>query len=202
LLQPALTVLPLLRAPIGRNLVLPHDVALRALSLIFFPSAIAWLWVAFTATPLPESVGLRFMWYFAGLYLISSLIVFARRWWGQNHREHIHQSEAGWSFLAWYTPVSAKYSERLAPACLAGLGSLIAHTVSQALGWWLLICAGSLLVLSGYENRRYWAGERDTVDAMTDALADEERVKRYESAHGSSQSKSGDKDDPDFADLN
>jgi hypothetical protein len=203
MLAPAYSVLCLVRAPLGHDMVLLKDAFLRALSLVFVSTAIAWFWVALTARPLADSVGLRFMWYFAGLQLAVSLIVCVRRWWGESHGEHIHAAEAGYSWLSWYTPLPVALNERLiAPGSIAGLGYVLAHTsTSKALGWWLMASGASLMLLAGHENGSFRAGDRATVNNMAHAHADEDRVNRYESMHGSSQNNVRDQE-PDFADLN
>jgi hypothetical protein len=88
------------------------------------------------------------------------------------------------------------------PGSVAALGYVLAHTgVSKALGWWLVGCGASLGLLTGHQIGSFWAGERITVNNMAHAHADEDRVNRYESMHGSSQNNSRG-EEADFADLN
>jgi hypothetical protein len=69
--------------------------------------------------------------------------------------------------------------------------------VSMELGWWLMACGVSLLLMALWEFRRSWAQRRATTDDLVRAKAFEARVERPTTA----TRPQGSKDGPDFADL-
>jgi hypothetical protein len=200
LLLPAYTLLPFIRSPVGIQLVNPAKVIRRVVGLIVLPFIAEVLWVGFTQKRLPDSMGHISLVAFALAYLIASLVVFARRWYGQHHGAELHSGEAGYSWLVWRTTVPVGACEQVIVPLIAGvLGYAIAHTFSIELGWWLMAAGVSLLIMARWEYRRVWSQHQATVDDLIRAKSYEDRMTRHESMQGgaSPASASG----PIFADL-
>jgi hypothetical protein len=66
--------------------------------------------------------GMRFLTIcFAPAYLVISLAIFARRWFGQRRSEEMHTGEAGYSWLVWKTSLPVPLCEQvLVPLGAAG----------------------------------------------------------------------------------
>ena len=142
--------------------------------------------------------GFPYLSLFALTYLVLSLAIFARRWWGQRHGEEIHSSEAGYSWLARYSHLPVPVCElAIVPFAVFALGYVLAHTVTLELGWWLMACGASLCLMALWEHRRVWSQHRATVDDVVRAKVFEARVDRA----APQTSPVGGKDEPDFADL-
>jgi hypothetical protein len=197
---PAYTVLPFLRGPLGYEIVQPFRAIRHALQLIILPVLVEALWVAFNPQRTPPVTRYPYLSIFALTYLAVTLILFARRWWGQRKGEEVHSAETGYSWLAWYTRLPVPLCELIiVPGALFGLGYALDHGgVSMELGWWLMACSASLFLMGLWEFRRAWSQRRATTDDMVRAKAFEARVDRQGVGAGGAQTK---KDGPDFADL-
>jgi hypothetical protein len=180
-LFPARTVLPFLRTPLGYNIVHPGFAIPAALALIFLPLVFWALYVGVTRHQAPQNLGHIPLIVFAIASMAASCVVFARRAIGQHHGIEIHTSEAGYSHLTWRTELPVPLCEQiLVPAALMLVGWAIAHTFSFELGWWLVICGVSYLVMARWEYTRCLAQTRSTVDDMIRAQTFEDRLTRHE----------------------
>lgn len=159
LLAPAYTLLPLIRAPLGYDLVKPLPAIARALLVLGGGFAGQYA----LARPEPEDFPLLAG--FALACLAAALLRFLRRWAGQG-REDIHTGEAGYSFLARLLPVPACLTEILIlPALIAYAGWVLWDSgASCALGVWLMLAGSSLSLMGQWEHRRHWSQAR----AMSD----------------------------------
>jgi hypothetical protein len=118
---------------------------------------------------------------FAVASLAVSCVIFARRALRQRRGEEIHTAEAGYSVLTWRTNLPVALCEQIiVPLALAAVGWLIAHTFSLELGWWLMVCAASWLVMARWELRRRLSQTRATVDDMIRAKTFEARLDGHE----------------------
>jgi len=197
LLWPAAMILPFVRAPLGYEMVYPKERIKWTLALFFFPPILVGLYEAFSRHVVQNPGLIYLTLYFAPASFLLSLVIFARRCWGQRKSEQVHTASAGYSWLTWYTNLPMPLSEQiLTPLIVLLAGYAIAHTFSVALGWWLILSALSLFILARYEHRRFWHHRRTPVDDAIHAQVYEDRMKRQEQ-HGNKR-KGG---DPDEADL-
>jgi len=200
LLKPAYTVLPFIRAPLGYHVVHPYQAIVMALGLSILPPFLAIFYVGFTRVQMPDNVGHEYMIYFAILYLVLSLLRFAWRVLGP--RKNIHSAEAGYSWLARLTPLPVWLCEIvLVPAAVGYVGYLIRESFSAELGWWLLICAMSLMLMAVWEAKRRASQRRATVDDIIRAETFEARVSGQEARAKPAAGMNADADKPDVAEL-
>jgi hypothetical protein len=204
LYTPAYTVICFLRAPLGYEMCRPIDAIRHGVVLIFSSELLSALWVSAHARPLPDSVGLRFIWYFTAAHFVISCVIFARRSWGQRHGEQVHTCSAGHFFLTRHTRLPVFLSEVvIMPGGVFVLGYWIYHYASIALGAWLICASISLLLMSAWETARYWSQIRATADDFIWANDYEERTRTHENLSGHDATGNNKKDkEPDFADLN
>jgi hypothetical protein len=201
LLLPAATVLPFVRSPLGYEIVYPKERIKWAVLLFLLPPMLVALWQAFSGHVLKNPGLIYLTLYFAPASLLLSLLIFARRCWGQRRSEQVHTASTGYSWLTWYTNLPLELSEQiLTPLALLLAGYAIAHSFSQALGWWLILSGISLLILARYEHRRLWHHRRTPVDDEIHARVYEERMRRQEQ-RGKKPGKKDKGGDPDEADL-
>ena len=178
---PARTVLPFLRTPLGYDMVHPGKAITTAFMLIVLPLVFWFLYVGLTRRPPPDNIGHVWLAGFAAASLVISCIIFARRFIGQRRGEEIHTSEAGYSWLTWRTRLPVPLCELIIiPLGLGVLGWVIKDTFSLDLGWWLVVCAVSYLIMARWESRRRLSQTRATVDDMIRARTFEERLDGHE----------------------
>jgi len=197
---PAYTVLPLLRAPLGYDIVRVLPAMRRALGLIVVPLVIEAIWVGFGGH-LPDNMGHTYLAGFALVYFAATLVFFGRRWYGQQKGEELHSGEAGYSWLARYSTLPVPLCELLiVPLAVLAIGYALVHSVSIELGWWLIVSGFSLCLMGLWEHRRTWSQRRATVDDLVRAKVFEARVDRQAATPGRPPPAAS-KDGPDFADL-
>jgi hypothetical protein len=182
LLRPAYIMLPFIRAPVGFEHVRPMSVIMMTGWLILGPGILEFIYVGFTRAKLPDDLGYIYLFYFALAYCALALAVFVRRAIGQRWREEIHTAEAGYSWLAWMTPLPVWLCEIvLVPAAVGVAGYFIQHSAfSYELGWWLMLTALSLMLMAVWESKRRWSQHRATVDDVIRAKTFEARVSGHE----------------------
>jgi hypothetical protein len=198
--RPAYSLLPFLRAPVGYEIVRPFPVIIMTGWLIFGPPMIEFVYVGSMRARLPDNLGHEAMMEFAVLYCVLALGIFVRRLIGQRRREQVHSSEAGYSWLAWLTPLPVWLCEQiLVPAAVVGAGYAISNSFSYELGLWLILSGISLFFVAHWESRRRWSQQRATVDDMIRAQMFEAQVNREEPQPAGRTSPEADK--PDIAEL-
>ena len=199
LLMPAYTVLPFIRSPLGYEIVHIMPAIRRTLGLIILPVIAEFLWVGFTNKRLPENMGHGYLVDFALAYLVADIVIFGRRWMGQRKGEKLHSAEAGYSWLAWYTPLPVALCELVAaPGALLLIGEVFHRTVSIELGWWFRFAGASLFLMGWWEHRRIWSQHRATTDDLVRAKAFDARVDHAGVHQGPSPTAA---EGTDFADL-
>jgi hypothetical protein len=182
-LFPARTVLPFLRTPLGYNMVHPGAALTGAIALCFLPLVFWALYAGVRQPHIPDNIGHTWLMGFAVVSFLATCLIFARRAIGQRRGTQIHTSEAGYCYLTWRTDLPVPLCEQIiVPAALMCLGWLIAHSVSFELGWWLVVCGVSYLVMARWEYTRRLAQTRTTVDDMIRAESFEERLDSHEQA--------------------
>jgi hypothetical protein len=156
LLMPAFGLLPFIRSKLGYEIVHPINLFRRVLGFVCLPWMGMWVYAMATQKPLPSNVSSGWFVAFAASSCILSCIIFVKRARGQHRGEGIHSAEGGYSFVTLYTKLPIPLCELvIVPLGLAGVGYLIAHTVSFELGGWLMFaCAPSYLILAIWEYRR------------------------------------------------
>jgi hypothetical protein len=151
---PALMWISVIRRPVGNKVAAPLDVIIKAAFLCFVPPYVWWFIYGYMEWPLPGNVG--HYWLVGSLVLCvpASAAVWVRRWIGIHRGEEIHQMEAGYSWLAWYTPLPPWLTEVvLVPAIFTSAGWLFYVGPSRDLGAWLALSGASFLLLGLAELR-------------------------------------------------
>jgi hypothetical protein len=191
--MPARTVLPFLRTPLGYDMAHPRTAFWNAFMLVVLPLVFWFLYVGLSRRQPPDNIGHVWLAGFAIASLVVSCVIFARRFIGQRRGEEIHTAEAGYSWLAWRTSLPVPLCELLIiPLGLGVAGWVIKDTFSLDLGWWLVVCAVSYLIMARWEYRRLLSQTRATVDDMIRAQTFEERLDGHErQARGARTGKAG-----------
>jgi hypothetical protein len=188
LLQPAWSVLPLIRSPLGYDFVYPAKAIFMALMLAIGGFLIA----AFYPPARDGAVG---FFTFVALSFAASLAAFFKRARGQRKGEEVHTQEAGYSFVTrqWPFLPPALCEQLLTPALLGLVGCFLAIVplawddgttapLSPMLGWWLMLSALSYLLMARWEYRMKWAQTREPVNQMIRAKLFEARLDTHERA--------------------
>jgi hypothetical protein len=184
-LFPAYTILPFLRAPLGYETLHPRASFLRTLRLIVLPLSFSWVRHSSAGFVLPTEFGFPWLLRFAVASFVLSFVRFLWRAFGPSRGEEVHSAEAGYSWLTWCTGLPMPLCELvIVPGLLAAVGYVVSCTASFELGWWLILCAASYLVMAVWEYRRRTAQKRATIDdklraqAFDEVLAGQERAAR------------------------
>jgi hypothetical protein len=157
-------------------------------------------YVGFTRVQMPDKLGHEYLIEFAVAYFVLSLLIFA--WRALGPKKNVHSAEAGYSWLARLTPLPVWLCEIvLVPAGVGYVGYLIRESFSAELGWWLLICAMSLMLMAVWETKRRASQRRATVDDMIRAETFEARVSEQEAQRRGQAALGTDPDKPDIAEL-
>jgi hypothetical protein len=182
MLGPAYCVLALVRVPLGHDIVRIWPALRRAAQLALLPLLFWWLYVAFTNQPAPANTGHMYLMAFAGISLLATLWVFAKRALGVTRGEQIHPEEAGYSWLAWLAPrLPAWLCEQvIVPAAFAAAGWCVFQTFSLELGLWLMACGASLFVMAVWECLRQRRALIATTAGMIQAQTSGWRVEQHE----------------------
>jgi hypothetical protein len=196
--MPGYIVLPLVREPLGYEIVHP----LRAAGQRVIVAALGFL--VFITYP-PAVTGPEWFYGYLGVSFVAACIAFTRRAIGQRRGEQIHTAECGWSYLARFTSLPVWLCEQvLVPLGIAALGYFTAQTVSFLLGWFWVLTGASLALMGHWESARRRAQMRTTVDDLLRAQAFGERLADQEQqayARPTGRSTAGQGDEPDVAEL-
>lgn len=199
-LAPAYTVLPFLRGPLGWHVVHPARTIAAALGLAFLPLLIEFFLVAFINEPMPP-MGHEPMMVFAGVYFLMCIGVWIRRWRGQGRGAQVHSAEAGYSWLAWWSPrwFPVPLIEIVVVPFLVFALAWVLLSVSFELWFWFTFASLSLLIMAQWEWRHRLAQARARIDDTVRAGVYEGQLDRLEKARarGGARTQSG----PDFAEL-
>jgi hypothetical protein len=187
------SLLPVIRWPLGYDIVHPKRSLVWALLMVF--GGFALCMVSPQAT-----IGARWYFGFVACAFILALVRFAKRALGQKRGEEIHTQEAGYSVITrilFFLP-AALTEQMLTPAALAYVGWVMAHAplvywgewhgrsyyqpVSVMLGWWLFISAFSYLLMARWEYSTRWSQQRQVVNRMKEAKIFGDRLNMHEEA--------------------
>jgi hypothetical protein len=151
---PALTWISVVRMRVGNKVAAPSNAIIVAAFLYFVPPYAWWFIYGYMAWPLPGNIGHTWLVGSLALCVAASVAVWVRRWIGIHRGEEIHQMEAGYSWLAWSTPLPPWLTEVvLVPAIFASAGWLFYIGPSRDLGAWLVLSGASFLLLGLAELR-------------------------------------------------
>ena len=171
LLAPAQALLPLIRWPLGYETLSPWVALKRAAAFAAIPPGFWFLMSLMNHAPPANEGPEYFDAFIAGTFLVT-LLRFGRRAAGQHKGEEIHTAEAGYSAVTWLLRFPMQSAEQLVVPGLIGWGGWeIAETVSVDLGYWLMACAVSYLILANWEVRNVAARKRAPVDDKIRAQA-------------------------------
>jgi hypothetical protein len=201
-LAPAYTLLPFIRTPLGWHVVHPASTITAALALAFAPFLIWFVLAAFVSGPIPD-MGHEAMMVFAGVYFALGVVIWIRRWRGQGCGAEVHSAEAGYSWLAWYSPAwfpVPLIEIVIVPLLVFGLACGLLF-LSFELWFWFTAAALSLLMMAQWEWRHRLAQARARIDDTVRAGVYEEQLDRHEKAKARTRKSAGAQPGPDFADL-
>ncbi len=173
MLTPAYTVLPFIRYPLGYDIVKPQFTVVPALGLVFF---------SYVLGALLPLAGPGFLWLpaFAVTSFLLSTAIFIKRFRGIL-RENIHSADAAYSFLTNLTTLPPFLCELfLVPAALAALGLLIANTFSFLLGGYLVVSAGSYIIMARWEESNHRRADIEVGNDLLRAAIFGKRMTRRE----------------------
>jgi hypothetical protein len=192
MLRPAYTILPFIRWPLGYHVVHPFQVIFGALVLSVGAQFFWFFFVGITRIEFPRNFGHEYLVAFSIVYASLSFLLFLWR----VFRPGVHTAEAGYSWLARLLPLPLWTTEMfLVPAIVAWLGYLISLGASAELGWYLMLCALSLMLMATWEAKRRASQKRTTVDDLIRARTFETRMEAHDTTHGTPADK------PDVAEL-
>ncbi len=181
-LFPVVSVLPLIRWPVGYDIITPMGAASN-LALSFVLPYVAWFAaLGLFQVPVPPNVGNPFSYdpYYIGFIVFCAAAAAFNmlvRWIGLRRGASIHSEEAGWSWLTLTTPLPPLLCELvLVPLMLAGLGWLVLRNLSFNLGVWLMLCAASYVFLAVWEARISWRARVNVINDMKRATVYSGRV--------------------------
>ena len=152
---PALTVISLIRTPVGNKVAAPLNAIVVAGGL-YLLTPFAWLFFGGLMDwhSLPGNIGHEWLAGFLALCVVASCFIWVKRMFGIQRGEEIHQMEAGYSWLAWYMPLPPWFTElAFVPAIFMGAGWFFYTGPSRDLGGWLAVCGVSFLWLGLVELR-------------------------------------------------
>ena len=172
---PALTVLPWLRYPVGNKIARPVNAIINAAFLTFITPLI-WGFIYRDEYRQPSGIGLpwlmAFAWGSAALCLavwawrVLRLMQSARKG-GGSRVKPVHQMEAGYSWLARWTPLPLWLTEVfLIPGAFLAAGWRFFIGPSMDLGLWLAVVGFSLALL-GFAELRHRVGVSGSITDMS-----------------------------------
>ena len=167
---PALGMFPLTRWPLGHIMLGPVFNLWRAVVPLAAPPAFWFAREAMTGLPAPENEGPQFLWAYLAASVGIGLLRYLLRFFAQYTGVEVHQTEAGYSIVAYILPLPAFITEQLImPGLLGWIGWKLFQTVSIDLGVWLMVCAASYFYVANWEWRNRDAQRRALVDDKTHA---------------------------------
>jgi hypothetical protein len=182
LLDPAYSVLPWVRWPVGYDHAAPISAICRVVLLTILPQVGWFLWCGFTGTPWPKNTGQWYLIYFASFCAVASCAVWALRLFGVGRGVEINSAEAGWSRILWYVPFLPPWLCEIVivPALFIFAGWQCYSTFSRNLGAWLVLCGLSLALMAQWELRRRIRADLTVIDLRTQGETSGWRMERQE----------------------
>jgi hypothetical protein len=172
LLFPALSILPLVRRPVGYDIITPIGAVGNLVISFVLPYVLWFAAIGLFQVPVPPNVGypLHYDQYYVAfivLCAVAAIINTIVRGIGLRRGAGIHSEEAGWSWVTLCTPLPPLLCELMVvPVLLAGVGWLVLRSFSFNLGAWLMLCAASYVFLVIWEARIYWRARINVVNDM------------------------------------
>jgi hypothetical protein len=140
-----------------------------------------WLAIEGPGHGIPAHFGWWYLAYFLGFCAFVSWAVWVRRMIGLSRGEGIQQTEAGYSWAAWYLPLPPWFTELFfVPLVVGAAGWAIWISVSMCLGGFLIAAALSLAIMGLWEVRRRIAAIGAVSDGMIQGQTAAWRVERQE----------------------
>jgi hypothetical protein len=187
-LYPAYSILPLVRSPLGYDMVKPWRAICESTVVAVVPYVLWFLYGGiFQRNPPPDWGGQKYLVLLMAASAITACVTFARRIRDERAGLIIHEAEAGYSLVTQRTELSVPLCEIvIMPALIAGAGWLLYSPDLFDVSVWLMLCGASYARMAIWEYFRERAEIRVANNDKARARVLAERVNRTGSMPGAS----------------